>query len=84
MILIRRILAGVGLMLLLPVAVGLVTGSIDLADAGIRATTLFAAILVLRKALPAAVIYFADTLDGTWRGEPVGANDEDDETTTTP
>jgi hypothetical protein len=70
MILIRRVLAGIGLVLLVPVAVGLITGSINLADAGVRAATVFGVILVLRKLLPKLVIWFADTLDGTWRGEP--------------
>lgn len=75
MTLIQRLLAGLGLVLLIPLAVGLISGTVSLPEAGLRAVTIFVGVLVLRRVVPRLVLMFADTLDGTWRGEPVGTGD---------
>lgn len=67
--LIRRILAVVALCGLVPLAWTVVTGRTSLAAAGLRAVVLLVVVLVLHRVLTRAVLLFADTLDGRWRGE---------------
>ncbi len=79
---VTRILSVVGLVLVLPVAWGLARGDLAAADAGIRAVVVLGGVVVARWALPKAVLAFADTLDGSWRGDPpaleaVAADDDD-------
>lgn len=68
------LLAAAGLAALLPVAWGLAFGHIGLADAGIRAAVTVVVVVVGGRLLTKALLLFADTLDGRWKGE-VGSAD---------
>jgi hypothetical protein len=62
-------LAVCGLVALLPVAWGLALGRVGLADAGVRAIATVVVVVVAGRLLTRALLFFADTLDGRWRGD---------------
>jgi len=66
---IQRALAVLGLLVLVPVAWGLFNGRLSLADAGLRAGAILVVVVALGRLGPWLVLRFADTLDGTWKGD---------------
>lgn len=70
MVAIRRGSAMVGLVFMALIGWGLATGSMSLFDGGIRAAGVLVGVLVVSSLLRFGVRQFADTLDGTWIGEP--------------
>ncbi len=66
---IRRWLAIVALVIMLPMAWQLALGQIGLLDAGMRAGVLLVAVFLLGRLLVFGARQFADTLDGAWEGK---------------
>lgn len=81
---VTAVLAVCGLVALLPVAWGVAFGRVGLADAGVRATATVVVVVVGGQLLTRGLLFFADTLDGRWRGEqpadPTSAARADDST----
>jgi hypothetical protein len=66
---IRRWLAIVSLVIMLPMAWQLAIGQVGLLDAGMRAGVLLVAVFVIGRLLAFGARQFADTLDGAWEGK---------------
>lgn len=84
MALVRRIAAIAGLVLLVPLALAVARGQIGLADAGLRAAVVVIVVVLVTRLTPRVVLAFADTLDGTWKGEPVALPEADEDVTAEP
>ena len=70
---VTAIFAAVGLVLLAPIAWGTAFGEVSLSDAGLRAVVVLVVVVVGARLATKAILGFADTLDGRWRGErPAG------------
>ncbi len=69
---VTAIFAACGLMLLAPIAWGTAFGEVSLADAGLRAVAVLAVVIIGAQIATKAILAFADTLDGRWRGERLG------------
>jgi hypothetical protein len=66
---IRRWLAIVALVIMLPMAWQLARGQVGLLDAGMRAGVLLVAVFLIGRLLVFGAKQFADTLDGAWEGK---------------
>lgn len=76
---VTAIFAAVGLLLLAPIAWGTAFGEVSLADAGLRAVVVLAVVVAGGRLATKAILGFADTLDGRWRGDRPATSDAPDQ-----